>query len=188
MQVKFFVNETGGESIVIANNGYYGSKTTGGTELRLLGINNGNEVYMGSIDAGANNVYYKVSRSRCNKYRQFTKLNFCRKQCHVKGSSAGNTQIRITDSTGTTGTNSFDLINDGTAAYVWNRKQTDLNFATYGTLRMKIRASGTVGIGANGGFDSQMLSIDAGVLDGAIYATSTDANCFASFRDGNKYC
>ena len=104
----------------------------------------------------------------------------------VKGPNAGNTQIRITDSTGTAGTNSFDLINDGTAAYVWNRKQTDLNFATYGSLRMKIRASGTVGIGANGGYDSQMLSIDAGVLDGAIYATSTDANCFASFRDGNS--
>ena len=103
----------------------------------------------------------------------------------VKGSSAGNTQIRITDSTGTTGTNSFDLINDGAAAYVWNRKQTDLNFATYGSLRMKIRASGTVGIGS-GGFDSQMLTIAAGTLDGAIYATSTDANCFASFRDSSS--
>ena len=104
----------------------------------------------------------------------------------IKGSNAGNTQIRIADSTGTLGSNSFDLINDGAAAYVWNRKQTDLNFATYGSLRMKIRASGTVGIGANGGYDSQMLSIDAGVLDGAIYATSSDANCFASFRDGNS--
>ena len=104
----------------------------------------------------------------------------------IKGTSVGNTSIRINDSTGTVGTNSFELINDGTAAYVWNRKQTDLNFATYGSLRMKIRASGTVGIGANGGYDSQMLSIDAGTLDGAIYATSTDANCFASFRDGNS--
>ena len=51
--------------------------------------------------------------------------------------------------------------------------------------RMRIRASGTVGIGA-AGFDSQMLTIAAGTLDGAIYATSTDANCFASFRDGNS--
>ena len=56
---KVFVNETGGESIVVANNGYYGSKTSGGTELRLLGINNGDSVYMGSIDAGADNVYIR---------------------------------------------------------------------------------------------------------------------------------
>jgi len=111
---------------------------------------------------------------------------FASNNIDIKGSSAGNTQIRIADSAGTLGSNSFDLINDGSAAYVWNRKQTDLNFATYGSLRMKIRASGTVGIGANGGYDSQMLSIDAGVLDGAIYATSTDANCFASFRDNSS--
>jgi hypothetical protein len=51
--------------------------------------------------------------------------------------------------------------------------------------RMRIRSSGTVGIGAEG-FDSQMLTIAAGTLDGAIYATSTDANCFASFRDNSS--
>ena len=50
---KVYVNETGGESIVIANNGYYGSKDTSGTELRLLGINNGNTIYMGSIDGSS---------------------------------------------------------------------------------------------------------------------------------------
>jgi len=51
--------------------------------------------------------------------------------------------------------------------------------------KMRIRGSGTVGIGSDG-FDSQMLTIAAGTLDGAIYATSTDANCFASFRDNSS--
>ena len=54
-----------------------------------------------------------------------------------------------------------------------------------GAQRMLIRSSGTVGIGSDG-FDSQMLTIAAGTLDGAIYATSTDANCFASFRDNSS--
>ncbi|MDB4549284.1 hypothetical protein N9Z86_00015 [bacterium] len=53
------------------------------------------------------------------------------------------------------------------------------------TENMRIRSSGTIGIGG-AGFDSQMLTIAAGTLDGAIYATSTDANCFASFRDNSS--
>jgi hypothetical protein len=53
------------------------------------------------------------------------------------------------------------------------------------TEKMRIRPSGTVGIG-HSGYDSQMLTIAAGTLDGAIYATSTDANCFASFRDNSS--
>jgi hypothetical protein len=157
------------ESTIIGN---FGSNTTGGQVL---------------LDLKANqNFRIVTNNSERMRINSSGNVSFLSQNVDVKGPSAGNTQIRIADSTGTIGSNSFDLINDGTAAYVWNRKQTDLNFATYGSLRMKIRASGTVGIGANGGYDSQMLSIDAGVLDGAIYATSSDANCFASFRDGNS--
>ena len=61
----------------------------------------------------------------------------------------------------------------------------DFQFQTSGSEKMRIRPSGTVGIG-HSGYDSQMLTIAAGTLDGAIYATSTDANCFASFRDNSS--
>ena len=50
---------------------------------------------------------------------------------------------------------------------------------------LRIRGTGCIGIGSDG-FDSQKLTIAAGTLDGAIYATSTDANCFASFRDNSS--
>ena len=66
------------------------------------------------------------------------------------------------------------------------RSTENMLFATGGNVeRMRIRESGTIGIGA-AGYDSQMLTIAAGTLDGAIYATSTDANCFASFRDNSS--
>ena len=72
----------------------------------------------------------------------------------------------------------------GTNEYIVSNG-ADLQFGTGGTERLRIRSSGTVGIGSDG-FDSQMLTIAAGTLDGAIYATSTDANCFASFRDSSS--
>jgi hypothetical protein len=65
----------------------------------------------------------------------------------IKGSNAGNTSVRITDSTGTVGTDSLDLINDGTAAYIWNRANTDLKFATNSTERMHISNAGTLTVG-----------------------------------------
>ena len=162
-------------------NSYLRNTSTGSIILRN---STGGDIQFDNEFAG--NILFNTSNIERLRINSSGDSTFNSQNLDVKGPNAGNTQIRITDSTGTAGTNSFDLINDGTAAYVWNRKQTDLNFATYGSLRMKIRASGTVGIGANGGYDSQMLSIDAGVLDGAIYATSSDANCFASFRDGNS--
>ena len=69
--------------------------------------------------------------------------------------------------------------------YTHARTTNDGTFLGNVTERMRIRSSGTIGIGSDG-FDSQMLTIAAGALDGAIYATSTDANCFASFRDNSS--
>jgi len=76
-------------------------------------------------------------------------------------------------------------VGNGTIATQNNGDMKFFNGTSSESEKMRIRASGTVGIGT-AGFDSQMLAIAAGTLDGAIYATSTDANCFASFRDGNS--
>ena len=60
----------------------------------------------------------------------------------IKGTSSGNTSVRITDITGTVGTNSFDLINDGTAAYLYNRANTSMIFGTNNTERVRILENG----------------------------------------------
>jgi len=41
------------------NNSYYESKTTGGGSIRLIGIDNNDAIYIGSIDSGADNVYIR---------------------------------------------------------------------------------------------------------------------------------
>jgi len=156
-----------------------GTANTDGGELNM----SGSDFIIENREAG--NIKIFNNGSERIRVDSSGNASFSSNNVDIKGPSAGNTQIRIANSTGTIGTNSFDLINDGSAAYVWNRAQTDLNFATYGSLRMKIRASGCVGIGTSG-FDSQKLAIDAGILDGAIYATSSDANCVASFRDNSS--
>jgi hypothetical protein len=81
--------------------------------------------------------------------------------------------------------NSGTQVGNGTIATQNNGDMKFFNGTSSESEKMRIRASGTVGIGA-AGFDSQMLTIAAGALDGAIYATSTDANCFASFRDNSS--
>ena len=62
---------------------------------------------------------------------------------------------------------------------------TPLLFVTNNTERMRIRAAGGVGIGTDG-YDSQILAVNAGTGDLVLYGESTDANCFASFRDNSS--
>ena len=53
--------------------------------------------------------------------------------------------------------------------------------------RMTIRNDGGVAIGLdNDGFSTQILSVKAGSADNVFYGESTDANCFASFRDNGS--
>ncbi len=69
--------------------------------------------------------------------------------------------------------------------HLCNNNSNNNDSATLADAALTIRSSRTIGIGS-AGFDSQMLTIAAGTLDGAIYATSTDDRCEASFRDGNS--
>ena len=59
------------------------------------------------------------------------------------------------------------------------------NSGTSLTERIRIRAGGGVGIGT-AGYDSQILAVNAGTGDTVLYGESTDANCFASFRDNSS--
>ena len=92
----------------------------------------------------------------------------------IKGTSAGNTNIRITDSTGTVGTDSLDLINDGTAAYIWNRANTNILFGTNGTEKMRITSGGDVLIGTNGKFLQGKRNTGGVVIDMIGFGAGTD--------------
>jgi len=46
-------------NIILGNNSYYGVKTSGGVNKRILGISSGNDVYVGAIDDVGGNVYIR---------------------------------------------------------------------------------------------------------------------------------
>ncbi len=62
------------------------------------------------------------------------------------------------------------------------------NTGSYSGTAIQIRSdNGGVAIGQNNqGYSSQILSVKSGAADEVFYGESTDANCFASFRDGNS--
>ena len=55
------------------------------------------------------------------------------------------------------------------------------------TTRLHVRNDGGVAIGAgNAGYSSMVLSVKSGAADEVFYGESTDANCFAVFRDNSS--
>ena len=58
---------------------------------------------------------------------------------------------------------------------------------TFGTSaeRMRIRSNGSVGIGT-AGYDGQILAVNSGTENTVFYGESTDADCYASFRDNSS--
>ena len=98
-----------------------------------------------------------------------------------------NPQIRLEENT-TGGSKRLDLkVNTSTsnAEIGANQSAQSLILQTAGSDRLTIRSDGRIGIG-NAGYSSSTVGINAGTDDDAIYATSTDANCFATFRDTNS--
>jgi hypothetical protein len=74
----------------------------------------------------------------------------------------------------------------GTELQFWT-KPDDTGPGSAPSRRMTIRNDGGVAIGLNNdGYSSQILSVKNGATDNALYAESTDANCFASFRDDSS--
>jgi hypothetical protein len=66
---------------------------------------------------------------------------------HIHGSSTG-ASLHLTDPTsGATATDGLEVFQYGTDGYVWEREAGNLRFGTSATERMRIDASGNVGIG-----------------------------------------
>jgi hypothetical protein len=49
--------------VLLSNDGWYGGKTTTGTEIRMLGINSSNTVYMGAVENAGGNVVIREDGS-----------------------------------------------------------------------------------------------------------------------------
>jgi len=62
------------------------------------------------------------------------------------------------------------------------------NTGSYSGTSMQVRSdNGGVAIGVNNsGYSSQILSVKSGTSDNVFYGESSDANCFASFRDNSS--
>jgi trimeric autotransporter adhesin len=99
----------------------------------------------------------------------------------IKGTSSGNTSVRINAITGTAGTNSLDLINDGTAAYIWNRASTPILFGIGGTERMRIASNGITTIGMTN------LTGSAAVRIGSIGDATSNGTGKLQFVNSNSY-
>ena len=71
------------------------------------------------------------------------------RELNIKGSST-NSRIKLTNTTtGSANTDGFDILTDGNGAYVWNRENDILAFATNNDEKMRINSSGNVGIGVS---------------------------------------
>ena len=86
--------------------------------------------------------------------------------------------------------NQFILAYDRANSAYLNMEISALNFGiatNNGTNRFNIRSDGGVAIGLNNaGYSSQILSVKSGAADNVLYGESTDANCFAVFRDNSS--
>jgi hypothetical protein len=67
---------------------------------------------------------------------------------HINSDSTPGTQIHLTNpTTGTTAADGLTLSNDVSSAYLWNYENTPLVFGTNSAERLRIAASGAVGVG-----------------------------------------
>ena len=81
----------------------------------------------------------------------------------------------------------FVIATDSGGSYMGKSDNATLRLITNNTTRMTIRNDGGIGIGNNNaGYSSQILSVKSASADEVFYGESTDANCFAVYRDNSS--
>ena len=81
----------------------------------------------------------------------------------------------------------FVIATDSGGSYMGKADNATLRLITNNTTRITIRNDGGIGIGNNNpGYSSQVLSVKSASADEVFYGESTDANCFAVFRDNSS--
>ena len=86
--------------------------------------------------------------------------------------------------TGSGPSNGLVLGNDGSSAYIWNRENTPIQFATNNTERVRIDSSGNMGLGTNNPAKKLHISDTSGPAQIRITGSSGSSDIYA---DANIY-
>jgi len=151
---------------------------------RLSWRNAGSEFFKAGIETSSNDLWSLLHTCGNGLYFNGATMTF---------GFGRSPETAITLPQGNSATNKiswYDGSNTFAASIYANSSTDNLTFATKNasnaeTIALEIDTNQNVGIGITP-YSTQKLAIACGTIDGAIYATSTDANCFASFRDGNS--
>ena len=119
--------------------GNYRYVGSGSDEGGLIDLRGGAFVFSNAPLGTAGNVASIVPRLTISSGGNAT---FNSQTIDVKAVSAGNTSLRLTANGGTAGTDSLDIINDGSNAYLYNRANTPLILGTNNTARLTISSGG----------------------------------------------
>ena len=97
---------------------YNGGATTNDTYMRVYGV---------SHASSAKTIGFYTDNSPRLTISSGGDATFNSQTIDVKAVSAGNTSLRLTANGGTAGTDSLDIINDGSNAYLYNQSKYPLN-------------------------------------------------------------
>ena len=106
----------------------------------------------------------------------------------IKGGVSGAGVIQLSGNGNVSGTDSFDLFQNSAGAFVYNRHNSPIAFATNSVERMRLDASGNLGLGTSNTGQGKFDILDAGDYDAhtghAITINSNVSNAFTSMYMG----
>ena len=110
------------------------------------------------------------------------------RELNIKGQST-NSRIKLSNTTtGSANTDGFDILTDGNGAYVWQRENDILVFATNNDEKVRVDASGRVLIGTTteGSVGADQLTVSSSSNTGITIRAGTSSSSAVYFSDGTS--